>query len=241
MSGIELTSSWRGPQSAATPLPTMSSYSATCALRWPSPGNIGAGWRMPRMSSRKRFTGWCAPWPITTIGIVRNVARTAISKDGRRAALAPLTLLENEPPAPTPVDPVVAGDVERAIEALAPMQQACVRLCDIEGFTSVEAARMLGIGEGTVRTHLYRARKQLDDGPLCPHGPSTRCRRPDRRRGGPPRGREGGGFPAKWNQKWNHGENEGSGRAMSDRPNRFLFNKYRGRDSNPHALAGTGF
>ena len=41
------------------------------------------------------------------------------------------------------------------------MQQACVRLCDIEGYTSVEAARMLGVGEATVRTHVHRARKQL--------------------------------------------------------------------------------
>ena len=103
---------------------------------------------------RRPFSAWF-------YAIVRNVARTAISKDGRRAALAPLTLLENEPPAPAFVDPVVAGEVERAIEALAPMQQACVRLCDIEGFTSVEAARMLGIGEGTVRTHLHRARNRL--------------------------------------------------------------------------------
>ena len=93
--------------------------------------------------------------------IVRNVARTAISRDGRRAALAPLTLLQDEPPAPPTVDPLVVADIERAIEALAPMQQSCVRLCDVEGFTSVEAARMLGVGEGTIRTHLHRARKQL--------------------------------------------------------------------------------
>ena len=103
---------------------------------------------------RRPFSAWFYT-------IVRNVARTAISKDGRRAALAPLTLLESEPPAPTVVDPVVVGDIERAIEALAPMQQACVRLCELEGFTSVEAAGMLGVGEGTVRTHLHRARKQL--------------------------------------------------------------------------------
>lgn len=93
--------------------------------------------------------------------IVRNVARTAVGKDGRRAALAPLTLLEEEPPAMEPVDPVAVGDLERAIEALAPMQQACVRLCELEGFTSVEAAAMLGVSEGTVRTHLHRARKHL--------------------------------------------------------------------------------
>ena len=103
---------------------------------------------------RRPFSAWF-------YAIVRNVARTAINKDGRRAALAPLTLLDTEPPAPIEVDPVTTGDAERAIEALAPMQQACVRLCEIEGFTSVEAARMLGIAEGTVRTHLHRARKQL--------------------------------------------------------------------------------
>ena len=42
---------------------------------------------------RRPFSAWFYT-------IVRNVARTAISKDGRRAALAPLTLLEDEPPAP---------------------------------------------------------------------------------------------------------------------------------------------
>lgn len=103
---------------------------------------------------RRPFSAWFYT-------IVRNVARTAISKDGRRAALAPLTLLESEPPAPEPPDPIAAGDVARAIEDLSPMQQACVRLCDLEGFTSVEAGAMLGVNEGTVRTHLHRARKQL--------------------------------------------------------------------------------
>lgn len=103
---------------------------------------------------RRPFSAWFYT-------IVRNVARTAISKDGRRAALAPLTLLESEPAAPATRDPVAAGDVERAFSALAPMQQACVHLCDVEGFTSVEAARMLGVNEGTVRTHLHRARKHL--------------------------------------------------------------------------------
>jgi len=103
---------------------------------------------------RRPFSAWFYT-------IVRNVARTAISKDRRRAALAPLTLVEGDPPAPATVDPIVVVDLERAIEELAPMQQACIRLCEVEGFTSVEAAGMLGIGEGTVRTHLHRARTRL--------------------------------------------------------------------------------
>jgi RNA polymerase sigma-70 factor (ECF subfamily) len=93
--------------------------------------------------------------------IVRNVARTAITRDGRRAALAPLTPLDEEPPARAASDPALASDVERAIEALAPMQQACVRLCHVEGFSSVEAGHMLGIGDSSVRTHLRRAREHL--------------------------------------------------------------------------------
>jgi RNA polymerase sigma-70 factor (ECF subfamily) len=93
--------------------------------------------------------------------IVRNAARSAIEKDGRRAALAPVTFLEDEPPAPEPFEPESASDLERAIGELAPMQQACLRLCDIEGYTSVEASHMLGVGEGTVRTHRKRARERL--------------------------------------------------------------------------------
>jgi RNA polymerase sigma-70 factor (ECF subfamily) len=100
------------------------------------------------------------PFSAWFYAIVRNVARTAIRKDGQRAVLAPLTLVE-ELPARAENDPVLAGDVERAIDQLAPMQQACVRLCNMEGFTSIEAARMLGVSEGTVRTHLFRARNRL--------------------------------------------------------------------------------
>jgi RNA polymerase sigma-70 factor (ECF subfamily) len=99
-----------------------------------------------------------APWFYT---ILRNVARTTVGRRRRRAGLAPLTLLDAEPLEPPGHDPVTAGDVARALDDLAPMQQACIRLCDLEGFTSGEAAAMLGIAEGTVRTHVHRGRKQL--------------------------------------------------------------------------------
>ncbi|HSF15775.1 MAG TPA: RNA polymerase sigma factor [Vicinamibacteria bacterium] len=109
---------------------------------------------LPDYDDRRPFGAWF-------YAIVRNAARSAIGKDWRRAVLAPFTSMEDEPAAPMGFDPFVVEDIERAIDALAPMQQACVRLCDIEGFTSVEVSRMLGVGEGTVRTHLQRARKQL--------------------------------------------------------------------------------
>jgi len=95
--------------------------------------------------------------------IVRNVASTALTKAGRRASLAPLRPLDDvpEPEAKPPIDPDLAEDVDQALERLAPSQRACLHLCDIEGFTSVEAARMLGIDDATVRTHRRRALEKL--------------------------------------------------------------------------------
>lgn len=100
------------------------------------------------------------PFRIWFFTILRNVARNAVAKDRRRNLLAPVEALDEEPTTAA-VDPVVAGDLDRAIESLAPMQQACLRLGDVEGFSSVEIAHMLGVAEGTVRTHLHRARKRL--------------------------------------------------------------------------------
>ena len=101
------------------------------------------------------------PFGAWFFAIARNVARTAIRGDARRARLAPPVVLGDETLDPRERDPVVAGDIERAIDRLPPMQQACVRLCDVEGFTSVEAASMLGVSDGTIRTHLSRGRRQL--------------------------------------------------------------------------------
>lgn len=99
-----------------------------------------------------------APW---FYAIVRNTSRSAVGKDARRARLAPIDALQAEPEAHSLPDPVVAADLERALDSLAPMQQAAFRLCEVEGFTSVEAGSMLGVSEGTVRTHVHRARQAL--------------------------------------------------------------------------------
>ena len=55
----------------------------------------------------------------------------------------------------------LAVDLGRALGGLPAMQQRCVRLCLFEGYTSAEAAGLLGVREGTVRTHVQRARKRL--------------------------------------------------------------------------------
>ena len=100
------------------------------------------------------------PWFFT---IVRNCARTRVAKTRHR-----MRREEDHRDHTGGADRVgrdagdgLSIDLGRAIESLPPMQQRCVRLCLFEGYTSVEAARLLGVREGTVRTHLKRARTRL--------------------------------------------------------------------------------
>jgi RNA polymerase sigma-70 factor (ECF subfamily) len=51
--------------------------------------------------------------------------------------------------------------VHAALEQLSPMQRACFRLTEIEGFDSFEAGNMLGVSDATVRVHVHRARSAL--------------------------------------------------------------------------------
>lgn len=105
-----------------------------------------------------------APWFFT---IVRNVARNAARRD-RRWSLVSLTedVTAVEPgdsrDAQESLERIeLAGRIDTALDALSPMQRACFRLTEIEGFGSVEAGEMLGVSDATVRVHAHRARKAL--------------------------------------------------------------------------------
>ncbi len=51
--------------------------------------------------------------------------------------------------------------VNEALMSLSARRRAIVVLCELEGYSSVEVARMLRLRAGTVRWHLARAREQL--------------------------------------------------------------------------------
>lgn len=53
------------------------------------------------------------------------------------------------------------GRLERAVEALPEDLKTVVLLHDLEGFTHPEIAEILGVPEGTSRSHLFRARRML--------------------------------------------------------------------------------
>jgi RNA polymerase sigma factor (sigma-70 family) len=69
------------------------------------------------------------------------------------------------------VEPVASGDlasevatrqtVERALATMPPRRRSCAVMCLMSGLTTKEAARALGIAEGTVRKQLELARRTL--------------------------------------------------------------------------------
>lgn len=100
------------------------------------------------------------PW---LFAIIRNTARNAAAHHARWNAVAiPEELPSQEP---DPLDEThrreLGRRIQKGLDILPPMQRACFRLCDVEGFTGVEVAEMLGVDPGTVRTHRHRARTTL--------------------------------------------------------------------------------
>jgi RNA polymerase sigma-70 factor, ECF subfamily len=59
------------------------------------------------------------------------------------------------------VDPVLRDRLYRAIDALPEIYRATVIMHDIEGYTHLEIAEILGVAEGTCKSRLSLARKQL--------------------------------------------------------------------------------
>ena len=57
----------------------------------------------------------------------------------------------------------LAQEIQRALDTLLPEQRAVVVLCDIEGFPYAEAAQILGISQGTLKSRLSRGRAHLRD------------------------------------------------------------------------------
>jgi DNA-directed RNA polymerase specialized sigma24 family protein len=88
--------------------------------------------------------------------------RTIAVREAVRAARPPVAT-GPAPPAESllpgrPGDPEVVGDVRRVLERLAPDQRAILVLRDLHGLDEAEAARILGVARGTVKSRLHRAR-----------------------------------------------------------------------------------
>ena len=62
---------------------------------------------------------------------------------------------------PAPGDPELATDIRDVLNRLAPEHRAVLNLRDLEGLDEREAAALLAVPPGTVKSRLYRARRSF--------------------------------------------------------------------------------
>jgi RNA polymerase sigma-70 factor (ECF subfamily) len=117
--------------------------------------------QLGRFDPERRFDTWL--YKITV-----NAAIDLMRSPGSRPAL-PLAE-EAESPAPA-VGPEASLDLARLQRAfwqvaqqLAPKQRAVFVLKEVEGMSTAEVARVMGVRESTVRNHLLQARRALRQG-----------------------------------------------------------------------------
>jgi RNA polymerase sigma factor (sigma-70 family) len=106
------------------------------------------------------FEGWLHR--ITTNLFLDQVRRKQRIRFDALADDAGDRLAGREPsPAQAYDDANLDGDIQLALDSLAPDFRAAVVLCDIEGLSYEEIAATLGIKLGTVRSRIHRGRAQL--------------------------------------------------------------------------------
>ncbi|HEX2028751.1 MAG TPA: RNA polymerase sigma factor [Nitriliruptorales bacterium] len=115
---------------------------------------------------RSRFSTWL-------FTIARNVATDALrSRASQRRALARLA----RQPSDERPDPALAAAMDEALSSLSHKLREAILLVEIAGFTCKDAGSILGVAEGTIKSRLYYARRDLakwfseDDGEVADDG-----------------------------------------------------------------------
>lgn len=92
-------------------------------------------------------------------GIARNVVATHGRTIRRRTSLQ--DKLRSQVRSVAPVEVEIEVDVDACLRRLDPIDQEIIRLTYWDGFSLKEAARLLELAEGTVRSRHHRARESL--------------------------------------------------------------------------------
>ena len=114
-----------------------------------------------RSAKKYRSDGDVGAW-IWGIGIRRLIDQL---RRRRSTVLDPSTFADDRtiPAAEELALAGVSGDVDDAVGSLTPELRAVIVATAIDGLTTREAARLLGVPQGTVKTRLMRARRELQE------------------------------------------------------------------------------
>lgn len=111
-------------------------------------GLLRAWLALPRFRGRSRFSTW----------LYRICLNAALDHAGGRPRTVPL---ERAPEPVAASDPALAGELQHALGALELDRRVAVVLCDLLGCAYAEAAAILGVPEGTVKSRVFRGRRAL--------------------------------------------------------------------------------
>ena len=107
--------------------------------------------------SADRFRGDSA----VTTWLHRIVVNACLDRIRRRAVRPTVPLSETDPLPVSPVDSDTILDVRAALARLPVEQRAAIVLVDVQGYAVAEAAAVLGVAEGTVKSRCARGRARL--------------------------------------------------------------------------------
>jgi len=131
-------------------------------------GLLSATRNFKRFEGRSKFSTWLTRIVINAalMRLRSQRARPTISLEQEDPEQRDLTLGSRIPDTrPGPEEGYARKErseiLERGLESLPPALQSAVRLRDIEGLSTAEAARALGLSEGTLKSQLHRARSRL--------------------------------------------------------------------------------
>jgi RNA polymerase sigma-70 factor (ECF subfamily) len=101
------------------------------------------------------------------LSIAANHARHHLRALARRRAALEKVAVEPLPPSPCPEADMrrvrLKRALVRALDELPPDQRIAFVLCEVEERSAVEAARIVGAPEATVRTRVFHAKRKLRD------------------------------------------------------------------------------
>jgi RNA polymerase sigma-70 factor, ECF subfamily len=131
-------------------------------------GLLSAARNFKRFEGRSKFSTWLTRIVINAalMRLRSQRARPTISLEQEDSEQRELTLGSRIPDSrPDPEEGYAERErseiLERGLKTLPPALQSAVWLRDIEGLSTAEAARALGLSEGTLKSQLHRGRSRL--------------------------------------------------------------------------------
>lgn len=131
-------------------------------------GMLSAVRNLKRFEGRSKFSTWLTRIVINAalMRLRSRRSRPAISLEQEDPEHREMTLGSRIPDAkPSPEERYAQTEryeiLERGLESLSPALQSALWLRDVQGLSTAEAARQLGLSEGTLKSQLHRARGRV--------------------------------------------------------------------------------